>query len=131
MSWIFALAFVIGVPITFTTTVQIFGSIRHRDPNVHLPGTWWLLVFLVPWVLPLETAVFGVAWWTVFREKRSARAWGIAASMVFILWVLLPLLTTPHFFWTGELLLLSVGTIGLIVFAWGTTEDWSRVRRQR
>ena len=68
--------------------------------------------------MPLQTAVFGVAWWTVFREKRSARAWGIAASMVFILWVLLPLITPPHFFWTGDLLLLGVGTTGLIVFAW-------------
>jgi hypothetical protein len=91
---------------------------RHRDPSVHLSVGWWLLLFVLPWVMPLQTAVFGVAWWTVFREKRSARAWGIAASMVFILWVLLPLFMTPHFFWTGELLLLGVGTIGLVVFAW-------------
>jgi len=68
--------------------------------------------------MPLQTAVFGLAWWTVFREKRSARAWGIAASMVFILWVLLPFAIQPHFFWTGDLVLLGVGTIGLIVFAW-------------
>jgi len=38
--------------------------------------------------------------------------------MVFILWVLLPFAIEPHFFWTGDLVLLGVGTIGLIVFAW-------------
>jgi hypothetical protein len=118
ISWIFALAFLIGVPITFTTTLNVFSGIRHRDPSVHLSVAWWLVLFVLPWVMPLQTAVFGVAWWTVFREKRSARAWGIAASMVFILWVLLPLITPPHFFWTGNLLLLGVGTTGLIVFAW-------------
>lgn len=96
----------------------MFSSIRHRDPGVHLSVTWWLLLFVLPWVMPLQITVFGVAWWTVFREKRSARAWGIAASMVFILWVLLPFAIQPHFFWTGDLLLLGVGTIGLIVFVW-------------
>ena len=38
--------------------------------------------------------------------------------MVFILWVVLPLIRAPRFFWAGELLLLGVGTIGLVVFAW-------------
>ena len=68
--------------------------------------------------MPLQTGVFGLAWWTVFREKRSARAWGIAASMVFILWTLLPLVIPPHFFWNGGLLLLGIGLVGLIAFVW-------------
>ena len=124
VSWIFALAFLIGVPITFTTISNIFSSMRYRDPSVHLSVGSWLLVFVVPGVTPLQTAVFGVAWWTVFREKRSARAWGMAASMVFILWVVLPLMMSPHFFWTGDLLLLGVGMIGLLVFAWpGQSSD--------
>lgn len=118
VSWIFALAFVIGVPITFTTTVQMFSGMGHRDPSVHLSAAWWLLVFVLPLAMPLQTALFGVAWWTVFREKRSARVWGIAASMVFILWTVLPLILPPHSFWNGELLLLGTGLAGLIVFAW-------------
>jgi hypothetical protein len=70
-----------------------------------------------------------MAWWTVFREKRSGRAWGIAASLVFIAWALIPLLIPPHFFWSGDVLILSIGTIGLIAFAWpaelpvSTTQD--------
>lgn len=59
-----------------------------------------------------------MAWWTVFREKRSGRAWGIAASMVFIAWALIPLVIPPHYFWSGEVLILGIGIIGLIAFAW-------------
>jgi hypothetical protein len=98
--------------------LNIVGSIRQRDPRVHLSGTYWLLVFLLPWIMPLQTAVFGIAWWTVFREKRSARAWGIAASLVFILWTLLPLVMSPHYFWKGDLLLFGTGIAGLTAFAW-------------
>jgi hypothetical protein len=118
LSWIFALAFFIGVPITFTTTANIFSSMRHRDTSVHLSVAWWLLLFVLPWVMPLQTAVFGLAWWTVFRSKRSARIWGIAASLVFVCWTLLPLVIPPHTFWKGELLLLGTGIVGLTAFAW-------------
>lgn len=118
LSWIFAVAFLKGLPIMFSTTLKIFSSIRQRDPRVYLSSTDWLLVFVLPWVIPFQTAVFGLAWWTVFREKRAARAWGIAASMVFILWTLLPLVSPPHFFQKGDLSLLGVGLVGLIAFAW-------------
>ena len=92
--------------------MKIVGSIRQRDPRVHVSSTYWLLIFL------LQTTVFGLAWWTVFREKRSARVFGIAASMVFILWTLLPLVLPPHLFQKGDLLLLGIGLVGLIAFVW-------------
>src|SRR4051794_14998855 len=63
--------------ITVTTTLNIVGSLRHRDPTVQLSLEWKLLLVVLPWVLPFQTAVFGIAWWTTFREKRSTRAWGM------------------------------------------------------
>jgi hypothetical protein len=114
----FALSFLIGLPITFLTTVKIFDSIRHHDPQIHLSLGWQLVVFLLAWIMPLQVTVFGMAWWTVFREKRSGRVWGIAASLVFMAWALLPLLIPPHFFWSGDVLILGIGFIALIAFAW-------------
>lgn len=117
LSWIFAFSFLLGLPATYSTTLSIFASLRHRAPNVHWPASWWLLVFLLPFVMPIQTSVFGLAWWTVFRQKRSARVWGIAASMIFVLWTVLPLFYSPRYFWTGSLLLLGIGLVGLVAFA--------------
>lgn len=117
-SWIFGIAFLIGVPITYSTTLNVLRTLLKSHPPAPLPFTSWLLVFVVPWVVPLQTAVFGIAWWTAFREKRSARAFGIAASLVFLAWALLPLVIPPHFFWKGNLLILGIGTIGLVAFSW-------------
>ena len=93
LTWIFALTFLISLPITFTTTLNILGSLRQRDPTVQLSLEWQLLLVVLPWVMPLQTAVFGIPWWTTFREKRSARAWGIAASVGYLAMALFPLIS--------------------------------------
>lgn len=104
----------------------MLGSIRHNGPQLYLSATSWLIVLLLPWAMPVQTAVFGIAWWTVFREKRSSRAWGIAASVVFIAWFLLPILIPPHHFFSGFVLLLAVGIVGVIAFSWPAELPLSR-----
>jgi hypothetical protein len=118
ISWIFALTFLIGVPITYSTTLNVLRAIHQSHPPAPLSFTFQIYLLVAPWIMPLQTAVFGVAWWAVFREKRSARAWGIVASLVFLAWVILPLLTPPRFFWSGDLLILVIGVVGLIAFSW-------------
>lgn len=118
VSWIFGITFLIGVPITYSTTVNLLQAILRSHPTAPLPSSSQILLLVIPWVMPLQTAVFGIAWWTVFREKRSARVWGILASLSFLAWVILPLLTPPRFFWSGDLLILAIGVVGLIAFAW-------------
>ena len=118
VSWIFGITFLIGVPITYSTTVNLLKAILRSHPSAPLPFSSRALLLVIPWVIPFQTAVFGIAWWTVFREKHSARVWGILASLSFLAWVILPLLITPRFFWRGDLLILAIGVVGLIAFVW-------------
>jgi len=118
LSWIFALTFFIGLPITFTTTLNIVGSLRHRDPTVQWSLEWQLLLVILQWVMPIQTAVFGAAWWTTFREKRSARVWGIAASAGYLAMALFPLAFPPHSFFTPLSPVLALGIVGVLAFAW-------------
>jgi len=73
---------------------------------------------VLPWVMPLQTAVFGIAWWTSFREKRSARAWGIAASVSYLAMALFPLAFPPHSFFSPLSPVLALGIVGVLAFAW-------------
>jgi hypothetical protein len=67
-------------------------------------------------IFPGLAIVFGVAWWTIWKEKPSARFWGITASIIFIL--------TPiraKIFFSMPILrsgvVLAVGIVGLILFS--------------
>jgi hypothetical protein len=57
-----------------------------------------------------------MAWWTVWRGKRTARAWGIAASLIYVLIFLSSILYVPrayrHPFWAA----LALGVAGLVAF---------------
>ncbi len=73
-------------------------------------------------VLPIQSVVFGMAWWTVWRRKRSARGWAIAASLFFILLGGLVLYLARNVpqqaaLWNVILPVLAVGVAGLVVFS--------------
>lgn len=68
-------------------------------------------------------SVFSAAAWTTLRERPQARAWGLAAS---VLWLAAPLFNSymehrPLSRARWELL--AVGTIALIAFAWPDAEQ--------
>jgi hypothetical protein len=75
-------------------------------------------------VLLVLAAIFGVAWWTVWREKASARRWAIAASLLNLLICIgIPLLYYYIWglsaFWQVERvfgILSAIGIAGLVVF---------------
>jgi len=72
--------------------------------------------------LPIQSVVFAMAWWTVWRRKRSARGWAIAASLFFILQnglLLYFLRNVPQqaALWNVILPVLAIGVTGLIVFS--------------
>ncbi len=60
-------------------------------------------------------AIFGVAWWAVWKGKPSARGWGIAASLTYILIFLRSIIFPPRSVW-GHMGTLVVGTIGMAAF---------------
>ena len=68
--------------------------------------------------MPFQTAVFGIAWWTTFREKRSARACGIAASIGYLAMALFPLAFPPHSFFSPLSPVLALGIVGVLAFSW-------------
>jgi len=62
--------------------------------------------------------IFGVAWWNIWKQRPSAKGWGVAASSIHILlslWMIIfrsyPILSCQGF---G----LILGTVGLIAFLW-------------
>jgi Peptidase family M50 len=80
---------------------------------------------LVPAVFLVIAVIFGMTGWTSFKNSRAVRAWGIAASLVFILlWALLAVTFWRYghvhmwyapFRYTGILLALGIG--GLVAFS--------------
>lgn len=70
----------------------------------------------------VAVVVFGVAWWTIWKGKSSARPWGIAASVVCIMtFVRQFIVPTPHQLgdYAGWLF---VGIVGLVAFFWPTRQ---------
>jgi peptidase M50-like protein len=100
---------------------------RHYD-HYHLSSLRTLLLVLVgPVLFTVQAAVFGVAWWTIWRDKLSARGWGIAASLTVILFPLSFAFLIVYYsrsISASELLLqlrhtsvlLAIGVTGLVVF---------------
>jgi hypothetical protein len=70
-------------------------------------------------LLSLAAAVFGMASWSVWKQKRRANAWGIAASaLLFLIWT--PMIFFGwSIFWGFERAawyVPAIGAIGLSVF---------------
>jgi hypothetical protein len=72
-------------------------------------------------VLVAEAIVFGVAWWVIWKGKRSARGWGIAASLAYILMFFQQLILPSDAFAmrssVGQVGALIVGLGGIVVFS--------------
>jgi hypothetical protein len=75
-----------------------------------------LLILLFIVMFPVLAVVFGIACWTNLSQKSTARGWGIAASLIYVLTPLWPII--QHF---GSILgapgvELAIGVAGLVAF---------------
>jgi hypothetical protein len=61
--------------------------------------------------------IFASASWTVWKERPSARGWGIAASVAYILIYFVPINSTAQFVWWYGVGNLAIGALGLAVFS--------------
>ena len=96
-------------------------------------------VRLIPLIL---AGVYGTAWWTLKHGRRSARSWGIAASVVVIL-TSAGLVTARLTLWHAgrhhfrgtyllfQIFFFAVGILGLIVFARSSSESIQSAQRRR
>jgi hypothetical protein len=78
---------------------------------------------IVPAVFVLQAYIFGMAWWTVWKDKTSAKNWGIAASLINILSILWLHLRHSRSLSSREWELLAIGIVALIAFLWPDKEE--------
>ena len=79
LAWVFAFTALVCLRIAFTTTLQTI----HGHYNLLVLRN--LLVLLAPAMNAVQCLVFGAAWWTIWKGRPSARRWGIAASLIYVL----------------------------------------------
>jgi len=74
---------------------------------------------LVPGLLSALATIYGVAWWTLWKRKPSARGWAIAASVTYVLLSLFTMWSNLHL---GRSIrgcsgvMLATGATGLVAF---------------
>jgi hypothetical protein len=108
--WAFAVSSLLCLLTTFHSILRIIN--RHD-------GFLTLRSLLVPGVFSALAAIYGVAWWTVWKRKRSARACAIAACLTYILAPLFTIWSKLHFsrsFRVCSGVMLATGVIGLVAF---------------
>ena len=63
-------------------------------------------------------SVTGGAWWSILKQEPSARIWGIAASLAYILIFLQPVIFSLRSAWSQHVGALFIGIVGLFTFLW-------------
>ena len=92
-------------------------------PSQPVPSAWLRIAGAAfSLSLPIQSVVYAMAWWTVWRRKRSARGWAITASLLFVVHSGLVLYVARNFsqqaaLWNVILTVLAIGVAGLIVFS--------------
>ena len=105
LSWSFAFTSLVCLQLAVSLTIH---------PQYRYSSRTRLLI--APGMMAAFAVVFGMAWWTLFKRKRFARAWGIAASLINIQVSLLPVIFPPHSLLNGFLVIFGLGVAGLVAF---------------
>ncbi len=107
LGWVFACMSLLHVWISLRSMYLIS---RHYA-SFTLRNLFFAVLFHV-----VVATICGVAWWTIWKGKPSARVWGIAASLVMILVFFQPLIYPLGRPWWSYLSALAIGIMGLIEF---------------
>jgi drug/metabolite transporter (DMT)-like permease len=82
-----------------------------------------LLILTVPVLFTFLTYIFGMAWWTVWKEKPSGKSWGIAASLINNLVMISAFILHKRPLSDYQWEVLAIGIVGLIAFLWPDEEE--------
>jgi hypothetical protein len=115
----FGIARTLPFAVSFLVCLWIVPLIILREVHQYhdfltLPG------LLVPAVFAVQGTISGMASWTLWKRKRSARLWAIVASLTYIMGPLLTIGSNVHFsrpIRDCSIIILVVGVTGLIVFS--------------
>jgi drug/metabolite transporter (DMT)-like permease len=109
VAWIFAMVSALCLVLSFPLVRRSF----QRYEETHA------LFILIPVAFLLASAaILGMAWWTTWMKKSSARAWGVAASL---LCLLVPLSSMYFFhspFGDSKYKGIIFGILALIAYLW-------------
>jgi hypothetical protein len=107
LCWVFVLTSIICAGIVVQSVLEEINRYYASPP---------LLTLLVPTLFSVLAIVFGLAWWTIWKVRPSARGWGIAASLINVLVSLVPLALSSHTVWRCSGATLPIGIAGLIAY---------------
>lgn len=109
LGWIFAFT----MPVCIVAATRTILHISHRH---HIVSFAHILAFALLFVL--LASIFGMAWWTVWKGKITARLWGVGASLIYILLSLWEIIYLSRSVWSDFGGMLTVGITGIVVFLW-------------
>jgi hypothetical protein len=109
MSWIYAISSLRCLQIAL---LRILHTIQ-RD-YAFLP----LRSLLIPTEFSVLAIIYGLTWWAVFKGEPSARGWGIAASLTYILISLWSIIYFSRSVYGAFGVMLATGITGLVAFLW-------------
>jgi hypothetical protein len=116
MGWVFGISWLLLLLGSPQAVLAIAKTLRD-----HQYTSWnfktWLVVLMVIAILLAAYITFLVAWWTNWRRTRSARGWGIAASLIFVMLSIEIFIDRLLSSWGASGFELAIGVLGLIAFA--------------
>lgn len=111
MGW----AFLASSPSSVTASIKgIWYAAHHR----YYPVPPLRNLLFAPTFSVVVVIILCVAWWTIWRRKSSAQAWGTAASVTYILTFVRQFIVPLRPALDHEVTWLFVGIVGLVTFLW-------------
>lgn len=118
LCWIFAAACVLNLAVVLRCEQY---AIRYNYPPSLLRD------LIISAVISAAVALCsGVAWWTVWKKRASAKGWAIAASATSIIIFVRPFILPTRPVWDHHLGALIIGIVGLVAFLWPETSQFQR-----
>lgn len=84
----------------------------------HYPPPLFRSLFVTALFSFVLAILAGVAWWTIWKDRQSARGWAIAASVMTILIFVRQFIFPPQPPWYSHLGALYIGIVGVVAFSW-------------
>lgn len=106
MGWVFAISIFPSLWMAY----RIVRYIHRTHHTLDQPRSLAIAAFF-----PLMACIYAAAWWAYWRGRPSARWWGIAACLTYVLMAFVEVVTFRRH-WGSSACLLTVGVAGLILF---------------
>lgn len=113
LCWLFAIS----------SLVCLWNSLRFVLRFIHQHSLHQSLdgVFVVA-LFPTLALIYGIAWWTVWKKKRSGKAWGAVACLTYILFPLWGMIISRSVSLSLAVMLV-VGILILLILLWPAEEE--------